>query len=102
MPPTYEYQCRACDHLHEDNVKYADRDAPRSCPKCGMPDVFRHFPTPMVTRASYPDGVRKFTNFREASRLNREAAGTGDQQKKKEIQKEINKMGVEISKKEGI
>ncbi|MEP6691877.1 MAG: zinc ribbon domain-containing protein [Gemmatimonadaceae bacterium] len=40
--PTYDYQCRACQHAFARREKIADHDASvMTCPKCGSPDVDR-------------------------------------------------------------
>jgi putative FmdB family regulatory protein len=95
--PNYDFDCETCNTTIILNVKFEDRDQPNNCPDCGA-FLRRQFPAPMVTRASYPDGVtNRFKDFKEASKLNKEAAVSKDSTKK-EIQKEIRKMGIKIQK----
>jgi len=48
--PTYEYQCRACQHAFEDIQKIADRDTPCSepCPQCRRRKVVRGISVPVM------------------------------------------------------
>lgn len=64
---------------------------------CGQKAEYQ-FPAPMIMSASYPDGVRKFTDMKEAAKLNREAVDSKSKETKKEIAAEIKKMGVRVSK----
>lgn len=64
----------------------------------GITVWLRVYTPAMISKASYPDGVRKFTEFREASKLQRESNKTGDKKRKAEIAAEIRKLGVRVSK----
>jgi putative FmdB family regulatory protein len=48
--PTYEYQCRACQHAFEDIQKIADRDLPCAapCPQCRKRKVVRGISVPVT------------------------------------------------------
>lgn len=95
--PNYDFYCESCDTMVILNVSFEQRDEPNNCADCGS-FLRRQFPAPAVTRASYPDGVtNRFKDFKEASKLNKEAAVAKDSTKK-EIQKEIRKMGIRIQK----
>lgn len=58
----------------------------------------RVYQMPGLTKASYLDGQRKFTDFREANKLQREAIKGASQEKKDEIAAEIRRMGVRVGK----
>lgn len=93
--PNYDFHCDKCDTTEILNVPYEQRDASYNCGQCGSV-LARQFPAPMVARASYPDGTTKrFKEFKEASKLNKEAAVAKDSTKK-EIKKELRKMKVDI------
>lgn len=96
--PNYDFTCQDCKHPFRENVQYTKRDEPLACPECGSTNSYRHFPTPAVTKASYPDGTtNRFATLKEASKLNKEAA-SAKPDRKKEIAKEIRKMGVKLTK----
>lgn len=93
--PNYDFYCGTCDRMEILNVSYENRDTSIHCNECGNLLV-RQFPSPMVARASYPDGTTKrFKEFKEASKLNKEAAVAKDSTKK-EIRKELRKMKIDI------
>lgn len=95
----YEYECIVCEVFEDRQVPYLVRDE-QFCTTCENPLV-RQFPTPGVTRASYVDGTRRkgWAEMREASKLNREAAGSMSTDTKREIAREIrNKLRVDITK----
>lgn len=97
--PNYDYECIICLVLEERQVIYEDRDE-QFCMKCENP-LKRHFPAPMVTRASYPDGHKRkgWAEMREASKLNQEAIVSKSDSHKKQIATEIrDKLKVNISK----
>lgn len=92
--PTYLYTCDNCGE-YEEVVPYAEREN-RTCPTCGSP-VEYHIPSPMVLRASFPDGKRRFDSLREANTLQKEAYGQKDKKNRKKIEQEIRKLGVRVS-----
>lgn len=95
--PNYDFDCIACQTVVILNVSYETRDDNHMCPDC-CNILIRRFPAPMVTRASYPDGTtNRFKDFKEASKLNKEAAAAKSDTKK-EIQKELRKMKIDIQK----
>lgn len=95
--PNYDFECFHCQSTTILNVPYDKRDELYYCADCGF-HLLRKFPAPMVARASYPDGTtNRFKELKEASKLNKEAAVAKDTTKK-EIQKEIRKMKVDIQK----
>lgn len=94
--PLYDYDCSKCDQHWADNVPYEKR-LEQKCPFCGADAVYK-FPAPLIAKASFPDGHRRFGAFKEANKLNREAIDSKDQKKKQEIAKEIRKLGVRVTK----
>lgn len=98
--PTYDYTCRKpeCETSWEAVVRYEDRDI-MSCPTCGSLDIQRHFPSPMVLKASFPDGHKRkgWADFREAAKLNKAKANARPEHKG-EYAAEIRKMGVKVEK----
>lgn len=97
--PNYDYLCYECEKIHIILVPYEDRDSSEIlCPECGIPGLERRMIMPNITKASYPDGTtNRFQNFREAVALQKEAADSKSD-RKKEIAKEIKKLGVTIAK----
>lgn len=88
--------CTECSHGWEDLIKRNEKDSPHPCPSCGT-GVVRAFEVGHHTRASYVDGNGRFKEAKEASKLNREMAGS-KQENKKEIAKEIRKLGYKFDK----
>lgn len=80
--------CDPCAVDWEDVVPRGDRDA-QKCPQCGGAAA-RRPAAPMVLRASYPDGKRRFDGLREQDRLDRafSEARTADDQKRVLIEKD--------------
>lgn len=95
MPPMYDFLCPECETGEERNVPYAERED-QQCHTCGKV-LLRMFPAPMVLSASFPDGHKRkgWSEMREASKLNKESANS-PHDRRKEIEKEIKKLGVDI------
>lgn len=99
MPPIYDFTCETCQDTYDLMVKYDERDS-QTCPVCSSP-VIRHFPSPMILKASHHDGIKRrgWAEMREASKLNKEAASSGSEENRKAIAKEIReKLKVNIQK----
>jgi predicted nucleic acid-binding Zn ribbon protein len=99
--PTYVYTCKECGHSND--AYYSLKDNRPDSINCGFCDKgIAHYQlkAPTVLRASYLDGQRKkeWQDLREASKLNRAAAGTDNQTEKKELQAEQKKLGYNFTK----
>ena len=95
--PNYEWSCEQCGNHWEAVVRYEDRDSPQACSECGSVGA-RHFPSPTVLKASYPDGHRRkgWADMKEIARLKVEAAGAR-KEAKKDIVSEIRKLGGKVT-----
>lgn len=99
----YVWKCKHCEVEVEVTRSMAEckeppgREGEDSCP-CLLKEFVRVYTPAMITKASYPDGVRKFTELREAHKLERESKASRSSETKKEIAAEIKKMGVRIKK----
>lgn len=93
--PNYTYNCETCESTTIEQFRIADRPETVTC-ACGGTAKFTIVPVPVMNH-SYRDGTKRFQDFREASKLNKEAAVSSDSTKK-EIHREIKKMGVSIKK----
>lgn len=102
----YVWRCTYCGHEVEITRSVADcKLPPEDTVRC-LCNMLSHkksewqrvYTPAMITKASYPDGVRKFTELREASKLQRESNASSDKKRKKEIAAEIKKMGVRLGK----
>jgi len=69
------------------------------CPECLRTHVIYTYriSAPGLMQAAYPDGTRRFSDMREAAKLQREAAHSSTE-RKKEIAAEIRKMGIKPGK----
>jgi putative FmdB family regulatory protein len=74
---TGTYYCEACKEKFDELVTVEDytANAPQPCPHCGSSDCPRILASPMVLCASYPDGTRRFQEFKEVGKLNVQYAG---------------------------
>ena len=98
--PTYLYHCPECNDTMDAFFKLTEeRPETVECIFCGKAAQYQ-IAAPMVLKASYLDGQRKkkFQDVREASKLNRMAAGEDDLQKKSELKKEARKIGYTFEK----
>lgn len=97
--PSYDYKCTTCEQKFIEVVKYDQREDKQLCPDCGTSTGVYCISAPNITRASYVDGTKRkgFSEMKEAAKLNREAAHSGTE-KRREIEKEIRRMGVKVSK----
>jgi hypothetical protein len=96
----YPYRCTECEVVVEiERSVHAPSDPPGPDIKCMCESSKwkRIYEMPGTQKESYLDGQRKFTEFREASKLQREANRSASQQKKDEIAKEIKRIGVRLT-----
>lgn len=91
--------CNTCEHKWDDLIEVGELESAQLCPSCGERDGYRTISAPNGMRAAYPDGTKRkgFAVMKEASKLN-VAASQASPSARKEIEKEIRKMGVRISK----
>lgn len=98
--PTYVYYCVECEKATDAFYTLKEtRPDSINCGQCGKPANYQ-LAAPMVLKASYLDGQRRkqWQDVREASKLNRAAAATDNQQEKKELQAEQKKLGYNFTK----
>lgn len=88
----------SCQHKWDALIDRSEEENEFQCPECGASGK-KTLSAPMVFKEAYHDGIKRlgWDKLREASKLNLEAAGSRDKNRK-EIQKEIKKLGVNISK----
>lgn len=102
MAFVYYYKCKSCEDTVR--VEWTDRvETPNDCAVCGHKEEFQWLggEAPSVMMHAYLDGVKRpgFAEAKEASKLTREASNTaGNSQTRKEIKKEILKMGIKPGK----
>lgn len=103
----YVWRCTGCDletEVERPMSQCTVQPGPEAICDCtgeeteGLPTWQRVFTPAMITKASYPDGVRKFTELREAHKLEKESRRSQNKETKKEIAAEIRKLGVRIKK----
>lgn len=96
----YQWKCQKCE-VQVDIVRpIADSSVPPDVDikcTCETPEWKRVYSVPMMTKASYLDGTRRFTAVKEAQALNREAISSKSNETKKEIAAEIRKLGVRVT-----
>ena len=100
----YPWQCSLCDTVVEITRPMADSAVPPDWEVACLCKVTaaslrtwrRVYEMPGLTKATYVDGMRKFPDLREASKLQREANKSKSDQKKDEIATEIKKIGVRV------
>lgn len=95
--PNFCYRCDGCEVETVEFYKFEERPVSISCTSCGASSYYQ-IATPMILKASYPDGTKRFQDMKEAAKLNKESAGAAGQETKKEIAREIRKLGVGVSK----
>tara|TARA_R100000152_G_C6738441_1_gene162407 strand:- start:306 stop:599 length:294 start_codon:yes stop_codon:yes gene_type:complete len=63
--PTYEYQCKACEHRFEEFLLMKDRGKPekKPCPKCGEKQVKQGFFTAPV--GGYDYNLKPHAGFKD-------------------------------------
>lgn len=100
--PTYQWKCAGCEVAIDILCRMDDRDRPPTEPcMCEAAQWNRVLEAPSVVGvASFLDGQRKFHEFREASKLERESRMSPNRDKKKEIAAEIRKLGVTTGRKD--
>lgn len=98
--PTYEFKCETCESITAEQFPMATRPSKVTCACGGTANYMISIPN--VMNVALPDGTKRrgFAELREASRLNRAMAGTSDGESKKEMEKELRKLNVDI-KREG-
>lgn len=92
----YNYRCSDCDIETIEFFRFEDRPATIICGVCGGKSEYR-IATPMVFKAAYLDGTKRFSDLKEAAKLNKESAHSKPE-RQKEIAKEIKKLGVGVEK----
>lgn len=99
--PSYTFYCEDCNTVTDATYVYTERPETIPCTACEGTAKYQ-ISAPMVLRASYRDGVKRagWKDLREASKLNKEAAVAKDGNRK-QIEKEIGKLGYKF-KKEGM
>lgn len=90
--------CPDCEIRWDDLVKRDEVTNKFPCPFCMGIEAERTISIPNVTRASYRDGVQRrgWDEVKHASKLNKSLGGTVSESEKKEIRKEIRKLGVKL------
>lgn len=98
--PTYVYYCVDCERAQDAFYTLKEtRPDSITCGYCGKVANYQ-LKAPVVLKASYLDGQRKkqWQDLREASKLNKAAAETSNEQEKKELQAEQKKIGYNFTK----
>jgi hypothetical protein len=98
MCPNYNFQCTECDLVTTEFYKYEDRPERMQCPACSTETAEYRIAMPGITRASYVDGTRRFQDAKEASKLNKEMASSQSTANKRDIAREIKKLGYKFDK----
>lgn len=99
--PTYVYVCEGCAASTDAFYSFKEtRPDSISCSYCEGGIAHYQLKAPVVLKASYLDGQRKkqWQDLREASKLNKAAAQTDNQQEKKELLDEQKKIGYNLTK----
>jgi putative FmdB family regulatory protein len=98
--PTYTYWCSECQKISD--AFYSLKETRPDQVQCNSCDKQANYQlaAPMVLKASYLDGQRgkHWKDLKEASKLNKAAAATDNQQEKQELQAEQKKIGYNFSK----
>lgn len=94
-----DIHCKACDHRWDDLVEreLLYPDSRFYCPECSEPAGERAISAPHSTKASYVDGTKRFTDLKEAAKLNKQKA-VSKGETKKELAREIKKLGARLEK----
>jgi len=61
--PTYDYRCRACNHLSEQFRSISARDEIHPCSECGSSDIIREFNAPPM--AAVDSNLTPGSDFKE-------------------------------------
>ena len=94
--PTYLYQCFECGDTTDGFFSLKEvRPEKIPCKSCDAQAEYQIHGPQIIHRKSFVDGQKRkgWKDLREASKLNRLAAGEDDQKKKEEILKEGKKIG---------
>lgn len=94
--PTYTYVCDTCEVATNEFFPIEQRPQTITCISCGKTSEYR-ISAPMVFKAAYLDGTKRFADLKEAAKLNKESAHSKPD-RQKEIAKEIRKLGVGVEK----
>lgn len=100
--PNYSYYCESCETTSDHLFRIGSRPDTAPCGECDKSAIYVLVPPAIMTHA-YLDGTKRkgFQDLKEASKLNRLAAGTDNQAEKQTLKNEIqNKLRVNISKDE--
>jgi hypothetical protein len=89
--------CTSCDHEWHELIDVKDKDGEFPCIRCSGVGK-RTMSAPNVMRNSYRDGTNRFKDAKEAAKLNKAAASAQSSETKKEIAKEIKKLGYKFDK----
>lgn len=94
MGINYEYFCESCQHVSVGNYLSSERPSTLACEECNGTAEYR-ISMPQIMKVALPDGTRRkgFAELKEASKLNKLASAATDETKR-EIKKEIRKLGV--------
>jgi putative FmdB family regulatory protein len=100
--PNYSFSCEVCESITVENFRMADRPEEITCACGGKSHRMIEMPNLMIKEA-YVDGTRRkgWSEFKEASKLEKESNVTRDAESRKKIASEIRKLGVNIKKEGG-
>lgn len=90
-----DIQCRACNEVWDEVVLREEKDRQDfECQFCGEKQGHRIMSKPNVTRASYPDGVKRagFQKLREQDKIERELSNARTAKEKVYIAQERDKV----------
>ncbi len=72
----HDYKCISCGHYETIMLKRGEEEESQLCPVCDA-TMDRQFPAPMITKASYPDGISRGDRWelaKQSSRMEQEAS----------------------------
>lgn len=89
-----DIQCSECGNKWDDIVDRANVDNLFICKECGKVAGKKTISTPMVMKAAYPDGKKRFSDMKEAAKLKRIKGEQRSTEDRKRISDEIKKLKV--------
>lgn len=89
-----DIMCPDCNHKWDTIVSSEEVDLNFLCGECGMENARKCISTPMIMTAALPDGTKRFSDMKEAAKLKTVKSQTNDADTRKNISKEIRKLGV--------